>query len=211
MLMVQDMAASLHFYTHILGFEFDEGWPNKEQPLWASLSLNDQVVMIGAAMEPDPSWCEDEDTLKLQKEMLDVFQKGTPGAGVSFYFVIDGVDEYFSGVKERGGKPRTEPKTQFYGLRDFMILDPDGYRLQMYSYVQLSECQSCGMPLTDAEPGDMYCNYCTTDDGKLRSYEEVLQGTIQGYFIGMQGMEADAAAVAAKEHLAKMPAWKCRE
>ena len=31
------------------------------------------------------------------------------------------------------GAPRIEPKSQFYGLRDFMILDPDGYRLLMDS------------------------------------------------------------------------------
>lgn len=209
MLMVKDMAASVHFYTHVLGFQFDEAWPNKEQPLWASLSLNKQVIMIGAAMEPDPSWCDDEATLELQKEMLDVFQNGTPGAGASFYFLIDGVDGYFADVKERGGQPRTEPKSQFYGLREFMILDPDGYRLLMYSYIQLSECQSCGMPLTEAKPGDMYCDYCTDDKGTLRSYEQVLEGTIQGYFMGMQGMERAAAEVAAKEHLGKMPAWKC--
>jgi hypothetical protein len=92
-----------------------------------------------------------------------------------------------------------------------MILDPDGYRLMMYSYIQMSECQSCGMPLADAQPGDMYCDHCTDDAGNLRSYEQILEGTIQGYFMGMQGMERAAAEVAAKEHLGNMKAWKCRE
>lgn len=169
------------------------------------------MVMIGAAMEPDPAWCEDEGALKLQKEMLDTFNNNAAGAGASFYFVVDKVDQYYEGVKERGGVPRTEPKSQFYGLRDFMILDPDGYRLLPYSYIQMTECQSCGMPMTDAQPGDMYCQHCTDDKGNLRSYEEVFEGTVQGYFMGMQGMERGDAEAAAKEHLSQMQAWKCRE
>jgi hypothetical protein len=53
----------------------------------------------------------------------------------------------------------------------------------------------------------MYCDYCTDEEGKLRSFEDVLEGTIQGYFMGMQKMERGEAEVAAKEMLAKMPAW----
>jgi hypothetical protein len=53
----------------------------------------------------------------------------------------------------------------------------------------------------------MYCEHCTTDAGKLKPFVEVLEGTIQGYFMGMQNMERAEAEVAAKEHLAKMPAW----
>jgi hypothetical protein len=45
----------------------------------------------------------------------------------------------------------------------------------------------------------------------LRPYEAILEGTIQGYFMGMQRMERAEAEVAAKEHLAKMPAWSLRE
>ena len=45
------------------------------------------------------------------------------------------------------------------------------------------------------------------DAGKLKPYTAVLEGTIQGDFMGMQTMERAAAEVAANEHLAKMPAW----
>ena len=55
------------------------------------------------------------------------------------------------------------------------------------------------------------CDYCTDDEGKLQPYEAILEGTISGYFMGMQNMKRAEAEVAAKEHLAKMPAWKCRE
>jgi hypothetical protein len=28
------------------------------------------------------------------------------------------------------------------------------------------------MPLTDARPGEMYCNYCVDEKGQLRPYEQ---------------------------------------
>ena len=74
----------------------------------------------------------------------------------------------------------------------------------------MESCQSCGMPLSDAEPGQMYCQYCTDEQGQLRTYETVLEGTIQGYFMGMQKMSREEAELAAREHLAKMPAWQGR-
>jgi hypothetical protein len=38
----------------------------------------------------------------------------------------------------------------------------------------------------------------------------VLEGTITGYFMGMQKMERSEAEKAAREHLATMPAWHGR-
>ncbi|NQU49950.1 MAG: VOC family protein [Planctomycetes bacterium] len=212
MLTCADMATSVDFYTNKLGFTMDEAWPSKEKPMWASLSLDRQVIMLGIAMDPDPSFCPDDPAaLELQQEMVDEFRAGKAGVGASFYINVEDVDGFFAAFKLKGGTFRTEPKSQFYGLREFMAIDPDGYRLQIYSNIQMTECQSCGMPLTEAKPGDMYCNYCTDDGGKLQSYESILEGTISGYFMGMQNMERAEAEVAAKEHLAKMPAWKCRE
>ncbi|MFT7486989.1 MAG: hypothetical protein ACI9F9_002847, partial [Candidatus Paceibacteria bacterium] len=76
-----------------------------------------------------------------------------------------------------------------------------------YSPIQMTSCQSCGVPLADAIEGQMYCEHCTDDRGQLHPFEAILEGTITGYFMGMQKMERAAAEVAAKEHLLKMPAW----
>jgi hypothetical protein len=57
----------------------------------------------------------------------------------------------------------------------------------------------------------MYCQYCSDEKGKLRPYEQVFEGTVTGYFMGMQKMPGPAAEKAAKEHLAKMPAWQGRK
>ena len=88
--------------------------------------------------------------------------------------------------------------------------DPDGYRLLFYTPIQMSSCQSCGMPLKDAKPGSMYCQYCTDDKGNLKPYEKVFEGTTTGYFMAMQKLPRKDAEAAAKKHLATMPAWKGR-
>lgn len=73
-------------------------------------------------------------------------------------------------------------------------------------------CTSCGMPFKSAADHALgnenipYCTYCTTQDGKLKSYEEVLQGTT-GYFIHSQGLDPKAAKQMAEMLLKKQPAW----
>jgi hypothetical protein len=57
----------------------------------------------------------------------------------------------------------------------------------------------------------MYCQYCTDEKGALKPYEAVFEGTTQGYFMAMQKMPRPQAEKAAREHLAKMPAWKSRK
>jgi len=112
---------------------------------------------------------------------------------------------------DAGAKLISEPKNQFYGLREIHVQDPDGFRFVFYTLIKMSSCQSCGMPLTDAKPGEMYCQYCTDEHGKLKPFETVLEGTTAGYFMQMQKMPRDKAEAAAREHLSKMPAWAGRK
>lgn len=76
-------------------------------------------------------------------------------------------------------------------------------------------CISCGMPMrTDEEHclGDAskeFCRFCGTDDGNLKSYDEVLVG-MTAFMTGTQGLDESVAREAAKGMLANMPAWKDR-
>jgi uncharacterized glyoxalase superfamily protein PhnB len=114
-------------------------------------------------------------------------------------------------LKQRGVAPELPPTTQFYGLRDLVVVDPDGFVLDFYTPVAMADCQSCGMPLTDGKPGQMYCQYCVDEKGALRPYEQVFEGTVNGYFIGHMKMARKDAETAATVHLAKMPAWGARK
>jgi catechol 2,3-dioxygenase-like lactoylglutathione lyase family enzyme len=210
----KDMSKSVAFYRNVLGFELETIWPDADQPMWANLVLDRQSVMLGMAMTAEQLKTCSHGT----PEQIAMFQRSAEeqaknrfGVGVTTYVEVPDVDAFHERVKSKGGRPLTGPTTQFYGLRDFAIEDPDGYRLNFYTNVKLDSCQSCGMPLTDAKPGQMYCGYCTDQAGKLKPYETVFEGTVQGYFMGMKKMPRAEAEKAAREHLAKMPAWAARK
>ncbi len=210
MLTSSDVKASIAFYRDICGFEVEASWPEGDSPMWANLVLNGQSIMVGSPMDPAhvSAMCPDEPKEEgWHMAAATEFVVNQPGVGAYFYIMVEDVDAFHVEVARRGGKPATDPKSQFYGLRVFGIQDPSGYRLLFYSPLIMENCGSCGMPLTDAKPGEMYCGYCTNDAGKLKPYEEVLEGTIQGYFMGMQQMARAEAEIAAKAHLATMPAW----
>lgn len=206
------MKATVAFYRDILGFSMPEAWPDKENPMWANFVCDKQSVMAGTMPHPDHAaemgcGADEIDTMRQQYE---AFQKNAAGVGIAMYFMVPNVDGFYESVKKRGGKPQSAPKSQFYGLRDFRIQDPTGYTLHIYSPITLTSCQSCAMPLKDAKPGQMYCQYCLQPDGTLRPYEQVFEGTVSGYFMGMQKMDRKSAEHAAHDHLAKQPAWKNR-
>jgi uncharacterized glyoxalase superfamily protein PhnB len=206
----KDIAKSLSFYRDKLGFQMKESWPSDDAPMWCNMVLGRQSIMLGAAMDPKQvgDMCaHDPEAAPDHVRAAERFQKHPAGVGLHTYLQVEDVDAYFGKVGKKGIEPSLAPRTQFYGIREMHVDDPDGYRLVFYHPVTMEECQSCGMPLADAEPGQMYCQYCTDKAGKLKSYAEIFEGTVTGFFMGMQKMERKAAEAAAKEHLAKMPAW----
>jgi uncharacterized glyoxalase superfamily protein PhnB len=210
MLTSRDMKQSVRFYRDQLGFELKESWPDDKAPQWASLVLDGQSVMMGAAMDPAKvgEACHgDAEAGKYWRKAAEEFRANKPGVGIQVYLMVKDIDAYFGEIKERGVKVEGEPRTQFYGIRELRVDDPDGYRLVFFTPVSMSSCQSCSMPLKDAKPGQMYCGYCTDAAGKLLPYERVFEGTVSGYFMGMKKMPRPEAEKAAREHLAKMPAW----
>jgi catechol 2,3-dioxygenase-like lactoylglutathione lyase family enzyme len=219
MLSCKDCKQSVAFYRDVLGFELKEAWPDADKPAWANLVLDGQSIMLGqnpTDEEADACGHGPPDRLAFWREQGKAFNAlsasgGSPGLGAAFYIAVPDVDAFHETLKGRGCTPLLEPVTQFYGIRDIVVEDPSGYHLVIYSQAQMTQCGSCGMPLTDAKEGQMYCEHCTDDSGHLHPYEAILEGTIQGYFMGMQGMERAQAELAAREHLAKMPAWSMRE
>ena len=209
----KDMQQSIAFYRDKLGFEMKESWPDEQAPMWCNMVLGGQSVMLGAAIDPAKAgeMCGDDPAeLEIFTKLAQDFRAHPAGIGVSFYLQVPDVDAYDKEIRTKGVEPLREPKTQFYGIREVHVNDPDDYRLVFFHPVVLENCQSCEMPLADAEPGQMYCGYCTDDAGKLRPYEQVFEGTVTGFFMEMQKMERAEAEKAAAEHLKKMPAWAGR-
>lgn len=115
-LYVKDVEASVSFYKN-LGFE---------------VISNDGVVgeiKLGA-MKLD---LIAQDTAKEQDESFQKDAFGEPkGTGVYINVEVDGIDEYFKQLKDAGIKPSIEPKDWPWGQREFVLRDPDRYKLVFY-------------------------------------------------------------------------------
>lgn len=48
---------------------------------------------------------------------------------------MDRVDGFHKGLLSKGLKPLTEPQDSPWGNREFVIRDPDGYRLVIFEYI----------------------------------------------------------------------------
>ncbi len=79
----------------------------------------------------------------------------------------------------------------------------------------MANCESCGMPMLSPEQygggnaENRYCLHCCNSDGRLKSYEDILEGMV-GMMMNNRGMDRPAAETAAGEYLATMPAWSSR-
>jgi uncharacterized glyoxalase superfamily protein PhnB len=70
--------------------------------------------------------------LKIGECELHVMPPGDFGrsiGGGNAYVICDEVDQHFATIKAAGARPKTEPGDRMYGMRDFVVVDPDGNQL----------------------------------------------------------------------------------
>jgi uncharacterized glyoxalase superfamily protein PhnB len=111
-LLVRDVAKSLEFYRDVLGFTMGETVPDHPPYVFVWLKRNDVSVFLNdlnAAAHDYP-------------EAAKLPQGGT----AALFFVIRGVDAYHAEVAPKA-TVIMPLKTQFYGMREFAITDPDGH------------------------------------------------------------------------------------
>ncbi|MBX3462994.1 MAG: VOC family protein [Planctomycetes bacterium] len=134
-LTVASVPRAARFYTEKLGFRLTETFPDPARPVWASLVLGGQVVMLGElpTLQEARQMGMDPAAIEQLKQDARLFARGTPGVGVAYYVEVPDVDAFARRLKRRRVRPLLPPKSQFYGLRDCHVVDPDGYRLVFYS------------------------------------------------------------------------------
>ena len=98
---VQDIESSVRFYTEVLGFA--QGF---RYGTYVGLKLGECEIHI----------CPPGDV-------------GPRTGGGNAYVICDEVDDYFSKVMAAGAKPKSKPTDRRYGMRDFVVFDPDGNQL----------------------------------------------------------------------------------
>lgn len=113
-LMVDDVNATIDFYTSVLGLELRASVPETGSYNWALVARDGIELML-------------QKRESLIEELPEL--AGHAGAGVvTLYVRVDDVETLYEQVKE-SAVVVTEPHTTFYGAREFVIRDPNGYYL----------------------------------------------------------------------------------
>jgi uncharacterized glyoxalase superfamily protein PhnB len=114
-LLVRDVAKSLAFYRDVLGFEVVATMPPD----------GSSFVFVWVKRDGVNVFLNDATTAGDEYAAL----KGKPlGGSLTIYITLTGVDEYYAKVSP-GAKVEAALETKFYGMREFAVLDPDGYVL----------------------------------------------------------------------------------
>lgn len=111
-LTVNDLDKSLKWYRDVLGFEVEETWPDdRGKIMGVSLRAGKVSFMIG-----QDDWKKGRDRKK--------------GEGFRvFCTTTKNVDTLAERIKAKGGRLDQEPKDQPWGVRDFSVTDPDGFKI----------------------------------------------------------------------------------
>ncbi len=113
-LVVADVNKAVDYYTKTLGFSLIVSVPESGTFNWAMVMRNGVTMMFQSL----PSLQEDMPGLKIQA-------KGSFG---TFYIKIKGLDAYYKELKGKTGIV-VDMRTTFYGAKEFVIKDQDGYFL----------------------------------------------------------------------------------
>jgi len=114
-LTVKDLAASLAWYTDVVGFAVDQKHEREGKLVAVSLKAGDVRILIN-----QDNGAKGWDRAK--------------GEGFSMMITIDqSVDEVANRIKEAGGTLELEPTDMPWGKRVFRLLDPDGFRIAISS------------------------------------------------------------------------------
>jgi lactoylglutathione lyase len=118
-LFVDDMEASIAFYTRVLAFELARHEPGD----YTSLRLGDVVLGIGPVAKLS------EESGYFGREIATLRR----GLGVEIVLEMDDVEGCHERVADSGHPVLESLQDRPWGLRDFRISDPDGYYLRITS------------------------------------------------------------------------------
>lgn len=113
-LLVRDIDQSLAFYRDVLGFTVKQTVPDA-QPF----------VFVWLERDGVPTFLNDRNAIAHD---FPEAPRLAPGGTATLFFVVTAVDSLYERVGSRA-RIIMPIKTQFYGMREFAVADPDGHIL----------------------------------------------------------------------------------
>jgi len=120
-LLVSSVEHSLTFYEGVLGFT-------------RGMTVPEQSPFVFAAVTAGPVEIFFNDRSTIAKESPQ-FAGRALGGGNTMFVEIEAIDEYHDQIKDRV-KMIMPIVTQWYGVREFAVEDPDGYVITFAQHVQ---------------------------------------------------------------------------
>lgn len=120
-LLVSNVEHSLAFYEGVLGFT-------------RGMTVPEQSPFVFAAVTAGPVEIFFNDRSTIAKESPQ-FAGRALGGGNTMFVEIEAIDEYHDQIKDRV-KMIMPIVTQWYGVREFAVEDPDGYVITFAQHVQ---------------------------------------------------------------------------
>lgn len=116
--LVKDLEKTTGFYE-TLGFDFKKRTPGTSATaylnwFWIEFLLEDRVVT---------------------NEFKDDVRVPNKGAGHYVHINVENIDEFHKAVLAKGLKPSSEPQDFPWGHREFVLHDPDGYKLVFFQKI----------------------------------------------------------------------------
>lgn len=106
---VRDIERSITFYKR-LGFT-----AVRQEPDFAVIALHEDVhVLLAAEQHTSREW----------------LNAGPRGVGLNIRIMVEDVDAVYQRAKDAGAPIIQQIADRYYGLRDFILLDPDGFALR---------------------------------------------------------------------------------
>ena len=122
---VSSIRETVHFYQSVLGFSLTMAVPENQDGIEQNLLDGKEYVYALLAKDNVEIMLQRTDSFKQDVKLAEGHKIG---ASVSFYMEIEGLNELYNFIKDKV-KNSTEPKTTWYGMREFYIKDPNGYIL----------------------------------------------------------------------------------
>ena len=109
---VSDVGATVRFYTQVLDFEVVRLETQGSVPVFAVLGLGDVVVLID------------------RQESIGGAPPTPRGLAVNIRVMVPDVDAVYDRARAAGATISRAIGDRDYGLRDFIVRDPDGFRIR---------------------------------------------------------------------------------
>lgn len=125
----KDVEAAIKFYTEVLGFELSNRMPEDGKAIWCEMKLNGSVIMFAAVSGES----EDPDMKRLTE--LVTKRLDSPSA-LTMYYKVDDVDQHYENAMKHDVDVVMPLKDQWWGFREYTMLDMDGNLLSFNKEVE---------------------------------------------------------------------------